>query len=130
MRSVRRHIDNETGSEPTVLYPACPAYLKGEGATLWPSVVRKLVQEGDWDPHDSELVAATYCTYAAILSAAIAEISEHGAVTAAAITGVPMHSPWRKVLHESAEAVLKYGALLNLTPDTRWIRDNHRAERV
>jgi hypothetical protein len=34
--------------------PPCPSYLRNAAAELWPTVVRKLVQEGDWDDYDSE----------------------------------------------------------------------------
>ena len=112
------------------VYPPCPSYLNGAAAALWPVVVRKLVPEGDWDEHDSELVVALYCIHAAMATAAMEHISEHGPVTAAAVTGVPQHSPWRKVLHEAAEGVMRYGELLNLTPAARSIRHNERHERA
>jgi phage terminase small subunit len=114
----------------TPLYPPCPSYLKGAAAELWPAVVRKLVPEGDWDDHDSELVVALYCVHAAMATAAMQQISTHGPVTEAAVTGVPMHSPWRKVLHEAAEGVMRFGELLKLTPDARYVRHNERHERA
>jgi phage terminase small subunit len=90
------------------------------------------VPEGDWDDHDSELVVALYCVHATMAAAAMEEISEHGPVTSAAVTGVPQHSPWRKVLHEASEGVMKFGEILNLTPDQRYHRQNRRerAERL
>jgi phage terminase small subunit len=100
------------------IIPPCPSYLKGVAAELWPIVVRKLVQEGDWDDYDAEPTAALFCTHLATLIAAIEHVSEHGAVTSAAVTGVPQHSPYVKVLREAAEAVSKYGDVLNLTPAT------------
>jgi phage terminase small subunit len=112
------------------IIPPCPSYLKGAAAELWPAVVHKLVPEGDWDDHDSEIATALYCTYAAMATAAMQQISEHGPVTEAAVTGVSQHSPWRKVLHEAAEGVMRFGELLNLTPDARWIRHNERHERA
>jgi phage terminase small subunit len=112
----------------TPLCPPPPTYLRGAAAQLWPTVVRKLVAEGDWDEHDSELVTAVYCTYAAMLSSAIEQISEHGAVTSAAATGVAQHSPHAKTLRESAEATMKYGDLLNLTPQSRDFRQLRQHE--
>jgi phage terminase small subunit len=103
------------------LFPPCPSYLKGAAAELWPGVVRKLVQENDWDDHDSELIAATYCTYAAALSAALQNVSERGAVIEASMTRVEMHNPWRKVLSEASEGLLKF-KMLNLTPPSREYR--------
>jgi phage terminase small subunit len=104
------------------LFPPCPSYLKGRAAELWPDIVAKLVREGDWDEHDSEAVTATYCCYLASLQAAIQNVSERGAVIAATITNVEMHNPYAKTLRDAAEAVVKYGDLLFLTPGVRWVR--------
>ena len=76
----------------------------------------------------SELVVALYCIHAAMATAAMEEISENGPVTSAAVTGVPQHSPWRKVLHEAAEGVMRFGEILNLTPDQRSHRKNRREQ--
>ena len=111
------------------IIPLCPSYLKGVAAELWPTVVRKLVVEGDWDDFDSEPTAALFCTHLAVLIAAIENVSEHGAVTSAAVTGVPQHSPYVKVLREAAEAVSKYGDVLNLTPATRSFRRHRQRQR-
>jgi P27 family predicted phage terminase small subunit len=117
----RCNVDN-TNEKVARLFPACPRYLKVAAAQLWPAVVRKLVAENDWDPHDSELVTAVYCTYAAALSAAVENVSERGAIIEASMTRVEMHNPYCKTLREAAEAVLKYGELLNLTPQSRAYR--------
>src|SRR5215216_317903 len=92
--------------------PACPKYLKGEAAKLWPVVARKLVSEGDWDDHDSEAIAALFCTYSAVLFRAIEDVSTHGAVGKAAHTDVVRHSPHIKVLREAADGMMRYGSLL------------------
>jgi phage terminase small subunit len=108
------------------LYPPCPNYLQGAAGLLWGDVARKLVQEGDWDPHDSEAVAALYCVHAAMLAAAIENITTQGPITEAAVTGVPQHNPWRKVLSEASEGLLKFGEMLNLTPPSRAYRQQRK----
>jgi P27 family predicted phage terminase small subunit len=110
------------------LFPPCPSYLKGAAAELWPGVVRKLVQHNDWDDHDSELIVATYCVYAAALSASIQNISERGAVIEASITHVEMHNPHCKTLRDAADGLMRFGTLLNLTPESREYRQHRQQQ--